>query len=84
MVAADLRQTGVAVFSFLKAEDEVPGFLFGLATALLLIVAGEAHHLPRSGEEAGVEVEPGDAQLAVFDAAVVGLAVRDPDGGEVV
>jgi hypothetical protein len=82
MVASDLRQTGVAVFSLLDAEDEVPGFLFGLATALWLIVTGEAHHLPRSGEEARVEVEPGDAQLAVFDAAVVGLGIRDPDGGK--
>lgn len=66
----------------LNAEDEVPGFLFGLATALWLIVAGDARHLPRSGEEAGVEVEPGDAQFAVFDAAVVGLGVRDPGGGK--
>ncbi len=82
MVASDLRQTGVAVFSFLNAEDEVPGFLFGLATVLWLMVAGETHHLPRSGEEAGVEVEPGDAQFAVFDAAVVGLGGRDPDGGK--
>ena len=47
--------------------------MFGLATVLELIVAGEADHLPRSGEEAGVEVEPGDAQFAVFDATVVGF-----------
>ncbi len=38
-------------------------------------VAGEAHHLPGPGEEAGVEVEPGEAQLAAFDAAVVGFSV---------
>jgi len=82
MVASDLRQTGVAVFSILNAEDEVPGFLFDLATAPWLIVAGEAHHLPRSGEEADVEIESGDAQFAVFDAAMFGLGVRDPDGGK--
>jgi hypothetical protein len=38
--------------------------------------------LPRSGEEAGIEVKLGDAQFAVFDAAVVGLYVRGPDGGK--
>jgi hypothetical protein len=34
MVAADLRQTGVAVFSCLDTEDEVAGFPLGLAAAL--------------------------------------------------
>jgi hypothetical protein len=42
---------------------------------------GEAHHLPRSRENAGFEVEPGDAQFAVFDAVVGALDVRDPNGG---
>ncbi len=41
---------------------------------------GEAHHLPRSREDAGIEVEPGDAQFTVF-VAVVGALVRDPNGG---
>jgi hypothetical protein len=35
--------------------------LLGFAAALLLIVAGETGDLPRSGEEAGVEIEGGDA-----------------------
>ena len=77
-----MGQPGMRCPAFLNAEDEVPGFLFGLATAPWLRVAGDAHHLPRSGEEAGVEVEPGDAQLAVFNATVVGFRVRDPDGGK--
>ena len=38
-----------------------PSFLLGFAAALLLIVTGEAGDLPRSGEEAGVEIEGGDA-----------------------
>lgn len=82
MVASDLRQTGVAVFSLLDAEDEVAGFLFGLAADFLLIVAGEARELPCSGEEGYVEVEGGDAQFAVFDAAVVAFGVRSPGGGK--
>ena len=72
------------MFCFLNAEDEVPGFLFGLAAALWLVVAGEAQDLPRSGEEGGGEVELGDAQFAVFDAAVVGLDGRGPGGGEMI
>ncbi len=48
----------------------MPGFLFGFAATLLLIVAGKARDLPRSGKVAGVEIEGGDAQFAVFDATV--------------
>lgn len=60
------------------------GFLFGLSATFLLIVAGEARNLPRSGEEAGVEIEGSDAQFTVFDPAVGALGVRGPGGGKVV
>ena len=56
-----VRATNPADSAFLDAENEVAGFLLGFAAALLLIVAGEAGDLPRSGEEAGVEIEGGDA-----------------------
>jgi hypothetical protein len=49
--------------------------LLGFAAALLLIVAGETGDLPRSGEEAGVEIKGGDAEFAVFDAAMGALGV---------
>lgn len=62
----------------------MPGFLLGFAAALLLIVAGEAGDLPRSGEEAGVEIVGGDAQFAVFDATVAALDFRGPGRGEVI
>jgi hypothetical protein len=53
----------------------VAGFLPGLAAALLLIMAGEAGDLPRSGEEAAIQIEGGDAQFAVFDTAVGALGI---------
>jgi len=62
----------------------VPGLLPGLAAALFLMVAGEADDLPRAGEEAGVEIEGGDAEFSVFDAPVGTLDVRGPGGVEVV
>jgi hypothetical protein len=71
----DLSQQSHARLAFLEAEDEGPGFLPGLAAALLLIMAGEAGDLPRSGEEAAVQIEGGDAQFAVFDAAVGALGI---------
>jgi hypothetical protein len=49
--------------------------LLGFAAALLLIVAGEAGDLPRSGEKAGVEIEGGDTEFAVFDTTVGALGV---------
>jgi hypothetical protein len=84
VLATDLRQSGRCCLAFLKAEDEVAGFLFGFAAELLLMVAGEAGDLPRSGEEAAVRIKGGDAQFAVFDASVGALGVRDPGGGKVV
>lgn len=84
MLATDPRQPGWCGLAFLKAEDEVAGFLFRFAAALLLIVAGEAGDLPRSGEEAAVEIEGGDTQFAVFDATVGGLDLRGPGGGKVI
>lgn len=70
MFATDPGQPDQRGRAFLNAEDEVSDFLLGFAAMLLLIVAGEARNLPRSGEEAGVEIESGDAQFAVFNAAV--------------
>jgi hypothetical protein len=84
VLAADLRQPRIRHPAFLNAQDEVAGFLFGLAAVLGLIVTGDTYHLPRSREEAGVEVEPSDAQLAVFDAAMGGFYGRRPGGGEVI
>ena len=84
MLATDLGQLGVGRPALLNAEDEVAGFLFELAAALRLVEAGDACQLPRSGKEAGVEVEARNAQLAVLDATVAGFKVRGPDGGKVV
>jgi hypothetical protein len=53
----------------------VSGFLLGFAAALLLIVAGETGDLPRSGEQAGVQIEGGDTEFAVFDATVGAFGV---------
>ena len=74
----------MAGYALLNAQDEVPGFLFGLAAEFLLIVAGEARELPRAGEEGYVEVERGDAQFAVFDASVLAFGVRCPGGGKLI
>jgi hypothetical protein len=82
VLAANLRQPGMRDPAFLNAEDEVAGFLFCLAAALRLVVAGEACQLPRSGKKGVVEVEGGDPQLAVFDAAVAGLGGGGPSGGK--
>ena len=60
------------------------GVLLGLAAPFFLIVSGEADDLPRSGKEADVRIEGGDAQFAVFDTAVGDLGVRGPGGGQVV
>lgn len=74
----------MADHALLNTEDEVPGFLFGLASDLWLIVTGEAHELPGSGEERRVEVEGSDSQFAVFDAPVIALGLRGPGGGKMI
>jgi hypothetical protein len=73
--ATDLGQSNPRCCAFFDAENEVAGFLLGVAAALLLIVASEAGNLPRSGKKAGVEIEGGDTEFAVFDAAVGTLGV---------
>ena len=84
MLATNPRQSGMANLTFSDAEDEVPGFLFGLAAVLGLMVAGEARELPGSGEEACVQIKGDDAQLAVLDAAVGAFGGRDPGGGKMI
>ena len=78
------RQLGMVNLAFSKAEDEVPGFPFGLAAVLGLIVEGGARRLPGSGGEACVRIKRDDAQLAVPDAAVGAFGSRDSGGGKII
>ena len=84
MLPSDPGKSGMAGKALLNAEDEVPGFPFGLAAVLGLIVAGEARQLPGSGEEACVQIKGDDAQLAILGAAVGAFGGRDPGGGKMI
>jgi hypothetical protein len=48
---------------------------------LLAVVPGDAHQLPRSGEQGDIKIPFADAQFAPFNAPVAGLDPGCPRGG---
>jgi hypothetical protein len=45
---------------------------------------GQAHQLPRSGEEGLVQIERNDPQLPPFDPSVFALGLGSPIGGPII
>lgn len=82
VLAADLGEPGLAGIAFAQGGEEVAGLVLEVSGVLLsAVVAGDAHQLPRSGEEGDIEIKIADAQFAPFDAAVGGLDFGGPVGG---